>query len=339
MAIKNYRILKGSVLEHALDDDSSPHIEVLIEENGNKHRAAVNVRSKIAPHALLYERRDLTDTNKIAALRALGDGVIDVPQGLKLDYPGGLVNKSDMEPAPFRAAGVNNDLLEFILPLLDRAIAEDGARIYSWGETWFESGGRDRYFNFSPGRGIHDIHMNQGSSGGFAGSNGRFQDGALAFEFEDGSFVEILLAFQSQSWNNDSNGHPTTEATPSEPAPRDETPNEPAPQNETAGFLQIVAALANAKGDEVGHESVTLINLSDQAVSLQDWKIVDKQGKVEVLGNRSVEAGGTIRLFLHTARLSNKGSTIELQAPDGSVVHRVTYSKADARTNGWSILF
>src|SRR3954462_9450194 len=43
---------------------------------------------------------------------------------------------------------------------------------------------QDDYFGFLPGRGIHDIHMNQGNPPGqFAKDNGPWQDGGLLFEF------------------------------------------------------------------------------------------------------------------------------------------------------------
>jgi hypothetical protein len=52
--------------------------------------------------------------------------------------------------------------------------------LYAFGSAWKpESSTPDKYFEFCLGRGVHDIHMNQGSIGRFQDSNGVWQDEAL----------------------------------------------------------------------------------------------------------------------------------------------------------------
>jgi uncharacterized protein YukJ len=79
------------------------------------------------------------------------------------------------------ASGPNNDIIDKLEPILDAAIDED-ATIYLFGSGF--------------GSGIHDIHMNQGSLPRF--DNGVGQDGGLLFQFPDGHWEAVFLAFASQ---------------------------------------------------------------------------------------------------------------------------------------------
>lgn len=104
MALRNYSLLKGKVIDLALDDDDSPHIELLIEADGVKYRAAINVRSKISPHDLLFLRKKNYDNHQLTqALSAAPVGLSDVRndiQQLAIDYVhGGLFTKQDMKIA------------------------------------------------------------------------------------------------------------------------------------------------------------------------------------------------------------------------------------------------
>jgi hypothetical protein len=58
---------------------------------------------------------------------------------------------------------------------MQRAAADAAARVYAFGQRWGpEPGTPDKVFGFSPGNGIHDLHMNQGnSSSGVTTGSGR----------------------------------------------------------------------------------------------------------------------------------------------------------------------
>lgn len=77
--------------------------------------------------------------------------------------------------------GPNNDILDDLDPILTDAINKK-ATAYIFGSSY--------------GSGIHDIHMNQGSLPSY--SNGIYEDGAVLFEFEDGHWEAVFLAFASQ---------------------------------------------------------------------------------------------------------------------------------------------
>jgi uncharacterized protein YukJ len=94
-----------------------------------------------------------------------------------------------------------------VTALVSQAIAAGNATLYAFGSAYADSGQVD---------GIHDIHMNQGNpiSGGFAGDNGIWQDGAMFLQAPSpGSgpaptWVAVFIAFQTESWNTDSRGNP-----------------------------------------------------------------------------------------------------------------------------------
>ena len=115
-----------------------------------------------------------------------------------------------MRPLPFSVPGFDNDLNEKIDRVMQRAVADESALVYAFGERWGpEPGVKDKYFGFLPGNGIHDIHMNQGNVGRFAGDDGVYQDGGLLVHFPDQQeWTAVFLKFQSQAWHtDDQTGH------------------------------------------------------------------------------------------------------------------------------------
>lgn len=213
MGAKRYCVLKGRPRDLALDADHKPHIEIKVAADG-WYRVAVNAQSIQPPHELLFHSVDPFENRMTKALTALPDGMTDLTKkrGISLDYArGGFVRRGQMKVAPFRLRGPRNDLREYVGLALAEAINADNATLYAFGESWGpEPTTPDLYFGFSPGRGIHDVHMNQGSRGRFRGANRPRQDGALFLHFEDTNrWVALFLAFQSQSWrNNPKTGHP-----------------------------------------------------------------------------------------------------------------------------------
>lgn len=265
MPIDNYSVLKGVASDFALDDDNSPHLEIKIEASGS-HRIAINVRSKIAPHDLLYLRLDNFKHPVTDKLKQLDHGLhkIDgVLSDIALNYVhGDMLQRDQMLIVPYEHSGPQNDLRDYMEPIIKGHLNDDQVHFYAFGEPWGPDPGSDKYFGFSPKMGIHNIHMNQGSKGSFSGDNGAKQDGALLVHFlTEDRWVAFFLAFQSQSWNTDPNtGHPSN---------TNESP--------TGGSIRILAALVTPYNPEKGKECVTLLNRSDSDVDLTGWYIADKE--------------------------------------------------------------
>ena len=122
-----------------------------------------------------------------------------------------------MQPLPFNVPGFDNDLNEKLDRVMQRAVADEDALVYAFGERWGpEPATKDKDFGFLPGNGIHDIHMNQGNAAQFAADDGVFQDGGVLVHFPDQQeWIAIFLKFQSQSWHtDDTTGHSITGPVP-----------------------------------------------------------------------------------------------------------------------------
>ncbi|SHM99752.1 YukJ family protein [Roseibium suaedae] len=210
MPIRNYRLLKGKASDLTLDDDDIPHVEIRVEAGWTSYRIAVNIRSQQPPHDLLYAVCQNFQHPMLSDLLQLPEGMTDITgerPDLALDYVrGGFLTRADMRVAPFQRSGPANDLRDVLEPLARRAIDEDHhLTFYAFGESWGpERGKPDLYFGFSPGNGLHNIHMNQGSSDKHEKDNAPNQDGGLLIHSQQtGTWTGIFLAFQSQSWETD----------------------------------------------------------------------------------------------------------------------------------------
>jgi hypothetical protein len=194
----------------------------------------------------------------------------------------------------------------------------------------------DKVVGFSPGNGVHDIHMNQGNSPQFRQDDGVWQDGGLLLAFPaprlaereaQGQWVAIFLAFQSQAWHtDDQTGHAITGPGP-EPGPADQR-------------VRIVAALVNPRGPAPEAETVTLLNAGPDDLDLAGWSIVDQAKRRLVLDGGALPAGGAVRVALGpTVQLGNRGGLVTLLDPEGLKVDGVAYTKSQAAAEGWSVVF
>jgi len=347
MALKQYGVLKGKAINKIVGQGSSPHYEVHLIDDTTDYRIAVNVKSNLAPSELLYLVIDDFQHPILEKLVSLDTGFTalqSAPNKMALDFiRGNLFDPNQMRPLPHNIPGPDNDLNEKIDAYVQRAIGDERASIYAFGERWGpENDVKDKYFGFRPGNGIHDIHMNQGNVGQFVKDDGVWQDGGLLFHFPSidkvdigvgveiwpEQWVAVFLAFQSQCWHtDDQTGHSLPECDAIIP-----------PKIESS--VQIIAALVNPEGDDAGHETVTLINLTPGIVDLSGWFIADKNKNRSVISNILLNPGatGVVKLDGLGAQLGNNGGIITLLNPNGIKYHGVSYTKEQARS-GWTVLF
>jgi uncharacterized protein YukJ len=214
MAITTYGLLKGTIIGHLRDADDD-HYQILVKAGSTLHRIASNVKSAApnAPSTVLFQSITSLPKELAAQLRAVAPGYRKLPSkkgGLAQDYVrGGLVKPKLMKPVPPDQPGADNDLKDKLEAAVVKAVAETGSLVYAFGAKWGPEKGRpDKYFRFSPGNGIHDIHMNQGNGGSYRKDNGVWQDGALFFEYPGGKWRAFFFAFQSQTFDTDDKGNP-----------------------------------------------------------------------------------------------------------------------------------
>lgn len=335
MPLKNYGVLKGRPVARRLAITSNAHYQVHCVSEDTDYRIAINVKSQLAPSELEY----LVDENFshpiLPGLADLPLGFQELkrkPGGLALDFiRGNLFDRAKMIPIPFDVPGSDNDLNEKIDKYVQRAMSDELAHIYAFGEKWGPETIKDKIFGFLPGNGIHDIHMNQGNAGKFAKDNGVWQDGGMLVHFpSENRWVAIFLKFQSQTWHTDDDLGEPIDTIP-EPIPG----KPPQPDY----IVRIVAALVNPVGEDAGKETVTLLNTSPNAIDLTGWAIADKLKNKHTLSGR-VAAGASLAVTLPpNVQLSKKGGLITLLNKQGLKVDGVSYTQQQAQREGWTIVF
>jgi uncharacterized protein YukJ len=327
MPLHNYGVLRGSVIDHRLASGANAHFQLHVVDDVTHYRIAVNVESKLEPSELEYLidsnfRHEILDA--VAALPA-GWNVLNEhkPGGAALDFiRGNLFNRDDMRKLPFDVPGPDNDLNEKLAHYVRRAIADEDATVYAFGQRWGpEQGKTDKIFGFLPGNGVHDIHMNQANVGEFVRDDGVYQDGALLLHFPaQQQWVAIFLKFQSQTWHtDDKTGHQNTDG-------------------EADGTVRIIAALVNAV-ESPEAEFVTLLNTTARAIDLGGWKLADREKHSMALSGK-VAAGETLRVRLTSpVVLANRGGVITLLDASGLKVDGVAYTREQAAEPGRTIAF
>ncbi|HEX8132127.1 MAG TPA: DUF2278 family protein [Actinomycetes bacterium] len=334
MPLERYGVLAGRVVgRRAEGGTDTPHYQVHVRGGGVDYRVAVNVLSQERPSELLYLADEAFDHPLVQELPGLPDGFGELPSaagGLALDFiRANLFDRTLLRPVPATAPGPDNDLADKLDHFVERAQADPAARVYAFGQRWGpEPRVPDKVFGFSPGNGVHDIHMNQGNSQQFRQDDGVWQDGGLLLSFPDqGQWVAIFLAFQSQAWHtDDQTGHAITGPGP-EPTPADQR-------------VRIVATLVNPRGPAPEAETVTLLNAGPDDLDLAGWSIVDQAKRRLVLDGGVLPAGEAVRVALgSTVQLGNRGGLVTLLDPEGLKVDGVAYTKSQAAAEGWSVVF
>ena len=329
MPIANYGLLKGKAIGAKREDDpSTPHYQIHILAGTGHNRIAINAKSQANPSEVLFLVDDNFQHPLTARLPDLAEGFTPLPHtagGQSLDYiRANLFNRVDMRPLPSNLPGPDNDLSDQLEHFVKRAIQEPDATVYAFGQRWGpEPQTRDKIFDFLPGLGIHDIHMNQGNVPPFLGDDGVWQDGGLMLQFlSTRQWVAIFLAFQSQAWHtDDTTGHAISDA--------------PAPDH----VIRIVGALVNPIGPAPEHETVTILNASPSAINLSGWQIADKLKNKHGLSG-TIAAGATLVISLPpSVQLGNNGGIITLLDNKGLKVDGVAYTEEQAKKKGWTLVF
>ena len=335
MPLKHYGVLAARAVDRRREGASdTPHYQVHLQDGGgNNFRAAINVQSQQSPSELLYIADDNFQHPALGLLPGPGSGWTQLPSGpgrANLDFiRGNLFDPAAMRLLPPNAEGPDNDLADLLDHYVLRAIADPEAGLYVFGERWGpETGKADKIFGFSPGNGVHDVHMNQGNSAAFRGDDGVWQDGGLLLHFPgDDRWVAVFLAFQSQAWHtDDATGHSIAGAEP-RPGPG-ELP------------LRILAALVNPAGPAPEAESVLLLNASSDAADLTGWRIADRLKNTCPVPAGRLAAGTVLTVpVADGVQLGNSGGVITLLDPQGLKVHGVSYTADQANQEGWTLTF
>lgn len=343
MVVESYGVWRTKPVRYHYEDrhqDSvSPHLKLYFtdDEAGEGH-AAINIKSgdgaesRLAYWTLPHFIHPITE--KLAALndgfQLLAGTSEQGPGGLALDFiRGNLFRRSDGRILGHDVEGPDNDILDQLKPILDRVISAD-ARVYIYGS------------HFSDGKGIHNVHMNQGNSRRWERDNGVYQDGALIFKFED-HWEAVFIGFASQAVHTEDGPDDAGQPLPRTGfmtwarflAPR-RTGEDRDGDDLADSPVFITQALVNPPGPDqqpgTAPETVTLTNRTSQELDLSKWKIRNKTGEAqEVPSGLYIAANGTVTVEMPHASLSNQGGTITILNAQGLKVHGVSYTEAQAQ--------
>ena len=198
MPLKTYGVLKTTILDRRLATERSAHYQLLCGVGTTRYRVAINARSDLSPSEIAHATIAPFTHPIVEWLERLAEGWHRLKPHEGLDYVrGNLCTPEQFHPLPLAKPGPNNDLNE----LLDLHLRR-GARVYAFGEPWGPDPDNDPFFGFEHGRGIHDVHQNQGNTRQFRRDDGVWQDGGLITD-GGGRWTAILLRFQTQSWRTD----------------------------------------------------------------------------------------------------------------------------------------
>jgi len=350
MPLKNYGVLKGRPINRMLGSGANPHFQVHVIDETTDYRIAVNVASALRPSEVEYLIESHFAHPFLLQFEALMPGwhaLASTPGGPALDFiRSNLFDPRKMVPLPFNVPGPDNDLNEKIDHYIQRAMADEDAAIYAFGERWGpENGKKDKIFGFLPGNGVHDIHMNQANVGRFVADDGVYQDGALLLHFPDqDQWVGVFLKFQSQTWHtDDQTGHQIHLPVSGPPSDRDGIPRPfmpgmPPTPEAPDGAVRIVAALVNAVVSPEA-ETATLLNTTAESIDLDGWQLLDRDKHAMVLSGE-IGAGDTLRIMLAApVVLPNAGGQITLLNSDGLRVDGVIYTRVQVSQPGYTITF
>ena len=198
MSIQNY----GVVVGHITGDDlvvtgGGPHVHIPITAGSQQLTAAVNVESnqpapgessQEASEVLFFVHVGLVPANA-SLMQALSEGVHHLSGdagglAIDMDRMPWLVTKDQMTLLPLGSS--TPTILHTKLDDVMKKAIQTGAKTYIFGQLY--------------AGGVHDVHKNNGNSGKHAGDNGSFQDGAMFFDWGDGTWTAICIAFQTQAW-------------------------------------------------------------------------------------------------------------------------------------------
>jgi uncharacterized protein YukJ len=363
MALRRYGVLRAKVMDRRHAVPENPHYQIRAHDGELDWRVSVNVRSQDRSDLRVYVDDDFS--------HPILDGLLELapgwhhlttrPGGLALDYiRGNLVDPNQMRQMPFFLPGPSNDLNELFDSLMSRQRADREAGLFAFGERWGPESFPDKIYGFTPGNGVHDVHMNQGNEKRRSGSDGVYQDGALLFHYPGADrWVAVFLAFQSQSWHTDDRtGHRVSgpqsgahgakgrrmhameswdseEASQAGPGVLD---GEPPLRVVDAGEVRIVAYVPP---DGVGGRArVILLNVSPKPVALENWALLDEAKQRHEL--RGILEAGSTRAFElpHGFGLvAGRGGTLTVIDGEGMRVDGVRCGRGDLARDGWAVVF
>jgi uncharacterized protein YukJ len=215
---RQYGVVSGSVRDGLINPIDPSRYEIKLEcDNGMFFRVSIRIASNAASTIRAFFSSILASVTKfnIPALAVNTQGFRPLETGMQIgegmDYlRDGLFSAQQlqgMEQVGVSTAGIC--LANLLEAVVKRAIHSDGARLVAFGQA-FKDLKPDRVFHHSPGWGLHDVHMMQGSSATPHEEQNRvYGDGAGFVWFPaERQLVALFILFAPQELVTDKDGNP-----------------------------------------------------------------------------------------------------------------------------------
>jgi uncharacterized protein YukJ len=337
----NYGVLRGNPDRQKREDDAkTPHLQIrVLDDTGQPWRIAVNVQSGDKSEVVYWIIDPLAGHPILDLLPAVASGFTPQPAGsaTTLDFvKAPLFDFTRGRLLPPTGSASSDDLQDLLSLYLDQCKAA-GGEIFAFGAKFDQNMHLpiDAEFGNTDGlHGIHDIHMNQGNVGQFAGDNGRSHDGGVILHY-GGRHVGLLLAFQTQRVPTDDLGAPTPAA-----QPLAALIGHTGPALTTDPDIYLAHALINPTGPDPGHEVIAIANLATTARALTGWTLTDRNGNTTTV-TATIDPGSLTLVALDGSgvQLGNNGGALTLRTDTNNPVDSVTYTAADANTDNHYVRF
>ena len=352
MARINYNCLRGKICDFApAEPRTNPHLWVILEENGRKWFATINIRSDkdalsdpVGASYLYYFIDSDFSHPVIPSVLARPSGLSPVLRDYSsgaLDFQrGNLFDPRQMRVLP--AEGEGEDTLVHRLLAIFQVAKNVGADVFFYGNAFPRDNPHqtDAAFGYTPSTpfGVDNIHMTQGDPRAIelrVRENGVWHDGAC-FIWDDASrrMTAVFLAFQAQAWHTDENGEPLPGATGAEP-PRYDFANGPGEPRPTPSRVGEITSAHRAPD---GSSAVIVTNMSPSPLGVSGWSIIAQARQTIGLPATTLAPGQTLSIAGPPGFLVDGGGILTLRDGAGLGVDGVAYLGGDG-ARGWSTSF
>ena len=195
--MEKYVMFRGKVIDKWYDFDKRAHYHIVAtDNNGKKYDLAVNIGSIyakkneiISSNLKVYYAKNYNFQKEIIQEMLLQKvGVTECKENLRLDY---IKMKLFPQNKMIQMKGFDEKnifLTEIIEKYVMKAINNDDYEVFAFGRL------------YANGKGLHDIHMNQGSTGKFKKHDAPYSDGGLFFRNKQNNKIAVIfIAFVSQN--------------------------------------------------------------------------------------------------------------------------------------------
>jgi uncharacterized protein YukJ len=352
MSHVNYNCLRGKVSAFApAQPPGNPHLWVILEADGRKYFATINVRSDKdtsgdpVGKSYLYYLIDADLKHPIIP------SVLARPAGLspiERSYAGGAIDFQRgnlFDPRAMRVLPMEGDgddtLVHRLGALLDLAKAQ-GSDVFFYGNAFAKDNPHqtDAAFGYTPDTpfGVDNIHMTQGDPQAInrrVHENGTWHDGAcFIWDAQSNRMTGAFLSFQTQAWHTNDNGDLLYGVTGCE-APLYDFANgigEPTPLRARAAELTSLHRAPD------GTSTVVVANMTAASLDLAGWALIAETTKRIDLPAGPLAAAQPLSVTMPAGAIIDSGGVLTLVNAAGLRVDGVAYLGGDPAA-GWSTSF